>query len=272
MSSMAKAVADRLFRSMGYLVVPRWRVAGYPQAVYLKRLFSFLQIDCVVDVGANIGQFRDFLRQQVGYMGRIVSFEPIPRNVEVLRQRVTTDPNWHIEPVALGRVPGCAELNITAETSVSSFLTPSRDAPPQFRDLIQIAEKATVAVQTLDEYVPALLSESSSKHIYLKLDTQGFDLEVIRGARASLPHISALQTEASVVPLYEEMPDYVTTIRTLEGLGFSLSGIFSVNPDHFPAIIELDCHMINRAYVDNPGLVGDPVRSEQNKAARNPQT
>lgn len=249
MHSMARTIADHLFGSFGYLVVPRWRVPSYPQAAYLERLFSLLRIDCVLDVGANIGQFRDFLRQQVGYVGKIVSFEPIPKNVEILRKRAMTDLSWRIEPVALGRTTGHAELNITAETSLSSFLAPGRDAPPQFRDISRVTEKRMVLVRTLDDYVPTLRRELACKRIYLKLDTQGFDLEVVHGASGTLGHIWALQTEASVVPLYENMPDYVTTIRTLEGLGFALSGIFTVNPDHFPTIVELDCHMINRAHL-----------------------
>ncbi len=81
---------------------------------------------------------------------------------------------------------------------------------------------------------------------YLKMDTQGFDLEVVRGATETLRVVPVLQTEVSVRPLYAGMPDYITSIRTLEERGFELSGLFPVVYDTSFRVVEFDCVMANR--------------------------
>jgi hypothetical protein len=71
------------------------------------------------------------------------------------------------------------------------------------------------------------------------MDTQGFDLEVLKGARQALPRILGLQSEVSVKPLYEYMPDLHEAITTMTGLGFELTGLFPVTREGL-GLIELD--------------------------------
>src|SRR5262249_10260519 len=141
------------------------------------------------------------------------------------------------------------KFNIMAITEFSSFLSPSHSGVGMFKGGNEVEESVEVEVNTLDRVLPALEKQLGVNQIYLKLDTQGYDLEVAKGAGASLPGIRGLQTEASVVPIYEGMPDYSSAIRTFESHGFVLSGIFPNNPSHFPRLIEFDCYMINRSYL-----------------------
>src|SRR5262245_25394220 len=130
-SYMMRAIKQTILnavKGMGYTVIANWRVERYPEAVFLKKLFRMLEIDCVFDVGANLGQYHDFLRAQVDYEGIIVSFEPIPRYVEFLRNRAKTDSKWIIEGYALGSTAGMAPFNVMASTSFSSFLEPDHTA------------------------------------------------------------------------------------------------------------------------------------------------
>src|SRR5579883_1423367 len=91
-----KAVVKRATRALGYEVISRKRAGGRQLAIHLEELFCRLEIDCIFDVGANRGQYRNFLRQELGYRGPIVSFEPIPENVEYLNQQARSDPLWII--------------------------------------------------------------------------------------------------------------------------------------------------------------------------------
>jgi hypothetical protein len=84
------------------------------------------------------------------------------------------------------------------------------------------------------------------KRPYLKLDTQGFDLEVLRGGDASLSGMLALQTEASVIGVYKGSPSYTETIHYLDQRGFDLTGLYTVSRDASLRLIEFDCVMINR--------------------------
>lgn len=239
-----KGLVQRAARALGYTIVPEWRLVHFAQANYLRDLFQLYEIDCVFDVGANRGQYRDFLRLEVGYRGRIISFEALPSLAGVLTERAAEDPLWQVELYALGRQPGVARFNVMAGEQFSSFLRPDHRAGSSFVEVNRVVEEVEVEVRCLSDIVPGLLRRHAVRNPYLKLDTQGFDLEVVAGAGEALRAFVALQTEASVKPIYAGMPEFATTIRTLNALGFELSGMFPNNPGHFPNLFELDCHMV----------------------------
>jgi FkbM family methyltransferase len=76
-----------------------------------------LEIDCVLDVGANRGQFARHLRA-IGYRGRIVSFEPNPDEFAILQRSFASDPAWSGYPIALGKGNGTLQLKIIPELTV----------------------------------------------------------------------------------------------------------------------------------------------------------
>ena len=92
-----------LARAFGYVLMPK-RVAKYWQEIsLLQRLLERLEVDCVIDVGANRGQYHDQLRDAVGYRGRIVSVEPMSALATGLETRANReDPLWEIHACALG--------------------------------------------------------------------------------------------------------------------------------------------------------------------------
>ena len=89
--------------------------------------------------------------------------------------------------------------------------------------------------------------------MYLKVDAQGWDLEVVEGARGCLDRIAALQVEVAVKQLYDDNPTYVEALPYLERLGFELVGAYPVERDNLMRVIELDCVMVRtaRARVDS---------------------
>jgi FkbM family methyltransferase len=236
-------------RSLGYEIVPLRDVKDRDFSIHLRQLFALLQIDCVFDVGANIGQYRDFLRNKVQYLGPIVSFEPIARNVSILRHRSAQDGNWLVEGYALGAKRGRMPLNVAKSDQFSSFLQPDNTRIPAFADLNAVSHNEIVEVHPLSEVFGGLRERIGFRHPYLKLDTQGYDVEVLRGAEAVLPAICALQTEASVIAIYHDMPDYKKTIGLLNECGFELTGLYPVSRDECLRVIELDCVMLNRQAV-----------------------
>jgi len=245
---MIPSIRKRLFhaaQTLGYTVVPNWRVQRHPQTAYLQKLFALMGTDCVLDVGANLGQYRDFVRDEVGFQGKIVSFEPIPAHAQAMRERAGGDPDWIIENCALGAASGKATLNVMSSTTFSSFLQPKHSETRLFDASNEVRERIEVQVKTLDDILPGLVKLHNVQSVYLKLDTQGFDLEVVRGAAQSMQRIRALQTEASVRPIYEGMPHFSTVLQELEAQGYKPSGIYPNNDGHFPLLIEFDFHMIN---------------------------
>ena len=232
---MLKLVWDSILkvgRSLGYDIVPLREMGERDFALHLGELLARLRIDCVLDVGANVGQYHDFLRDTVRFEGTIVSFEPARRHVGQLRERARTDPDWHIEPYALGARSESLTINVMTSDRSSAAL-PCRIE--------------TVTVKTLDSVLPALSERLGIRRPYLKLDTQGFDIEVMEGARDCLPAIHALQSEAAVLDSDKGMPGYRDTIHYLGARGFDLTGLYSAKRDRSLRLVECDCVMINRA-------------------------
>jgi FkbM family methyltransferase len=229
-------------------LIADWKLHNYPLAQHLGRLFALYQIDCVLDVGANLGQYHDLLREDAGFEGWIISFEPVQKYVNHLRRRSAADPHWIIIDYALGASHGAAEIHVTQSPGLSSFLTPSSKALPSFWEG-ELVNNEPVRIARLDDLLPALRSETGCRSLYLKLDTQGFDLEVIKGARDSLDHVRALQIEASIRAIYEGMPNWRESLEMLERQGFELSGMFPVHHDRSMRLIEFDCVMVNSAFL-----------------------
>jgi FkbM family methyltransferase len=216
----------------------------YGLDAYLSAFLPGRGIKLVLDVGACNGEYGQLLRG-LGYRGRIVSFEPLPKHFEQLKRLAAADGNWLALPYALGDTPGRAEMSIAQSSDLSSFLTTRRDARELFPGAV-VDTTATVEVRRLDDIFSTIVSGADPSSIYLKMDTQGFDLQVIRGASASLKHIAAVQSEVSFIPLYEGQPSCADMLAELASLGFSPAGFFVVNRSANGRLIEADCVFLRR--------------------------
>lgn len=235
-----------LARARGYEIIPYWKMDEVPLVRHLRDLFEKYRIELVVDVGANMGQYHDLLREEVGFKGTILSFEPVKKYYDMLCKRADVDPQWRIFPCALGSAAGHAEINVTRSPGLNSFLAARTDVVEGYWASDALLGVETVEIRTLDRALSEAAINCAAMGVYVKLDTQGFDLEVIKGAELSLPFIRALQTEASLRPIYQGMPTYEETSATLSRCGFDISGMFPVTRDDHLRLIELDLVYINR--------------------------
>ena len=212
---------------------------------HLKLLFQTLNTSIVLDVGANRGQFGNLLREN-GYEGYIISFEPLKEVYEKLTRRTAGDKKWHTYQYALGAASETLELNLTSATEFTSFLSPSNYARQVRSAQVQISKTELVEVKKLDDVFEDVISQcaGTDHQIFLKMDTQGFDQEVFKGAEQSLDQVVALQSEVAIQPLYEGMPDYIDSMSAFRDKGFELTGLFPVSRDQRSLIlIEMDCVM-----------------------------
>ena len=215
-------------------------------AWHLRKLFTTLNITCVLDVGANTGGYRNFLRNHVGFDGLILSFEPVQKNVEQLVTLAKTDLNWIIYDFALGSEDAKKEINIMQSDQMCSFLSPHHEIINELKVSNTIIDNQLVSIRKLDSIISMLNERHKLHNIYLKMDTQGFDLEVIKGAEKTLPLVRALQTEVSIIPVYENMPAFFEIHKILSESNFDITGLFPVTRDSHQRIIEFDCVMINK--------------------------
>lgn len=213
---------------------------------HLSEVLRTQKINCVIDVGANQGQYGRMLRR-AGYRGRINSFEPVWENFEVLAQRAEKDDKWFVHQTALGRRCATASILRTRDSALASFLPPSALAATMFQDGAEVCGQEKVPVTRLDELMDVLHRDQPSPRIFLKMDTQGYDLEVFAGSSGCLEQIHGLQSELSVLPLYEGMPDYIAALREYRRYGFEVTGFYPVFRSKPTLVLgEIDCVMVRR--------------------------
>jgi FkbM family methyltransferase len=212
-----------------------------PERDHLSRFFKHFAVDCVFDVGANTGQYGRMLRHFVRFDGPIVSFEPIPALAEVLRTRAAADPAWHVEQIALDSTEREASFHVMEYDQFSSLHAPSTDQPRVFTSKNKVREVIAVRTTTLQRQLETFQEKLGFKRPFLKLDTQGHDLDVARGAGPSLNRFVGIQSELAIKPLYAGAPDFREALDFYAARGFELSAFVPNNAGHFPALIETDC-------------------------------
>lgn len=214
------------------------RPAPSPVELHLRALLERIEIDCVVDVGAHVGDYGRLLRS-LGYQGRIVSFEPVEANARVLRERA--DERWLVVQKAVGSESGQQTIRLTGGSQQHSFLAPSGYGTRLKPRLFEPAGEATVEVVRLDEVFEELVGPGRS--VLLKVDTQGWDFEVLKGAEVSLERVVALQIELALRHTYEGQPDYLALLAWLRERSFEPTGIFPFFFDKEGFVVEAECFL-----------------------------
>ena len=87
-----------------------------------KQILDSYEIDTVLDIGANLGQFAQLIRVDIGYANRIISFEPLSSAFELLKSNAERNSNWDVFIIALGNIEEKCRLNIAGNSFSSSLL------------------------------------------------------------------------------------------------------------------------------------------------------
>lgn len=183
-----------------------------------RRILEERGVELLLDGGANEGQYARTIRA-TGFRGRIVSFEPLPSAHARLAGRSASDPAWDCLRVALGDVDGAAEIHV-AQNSISSSLRAPAEVQLAAASGSRSVRTERVRVARLDSLVSELIEKGTVS--YLKLDLQGFELQALRGAQATLEHTVAVECELSLVPLYEGQALFPEVMTWLDLAGFDL--------------------------------------------------
>jgi FkbM family methyltransferase len=186
-----------------------------------RRAKLLSKVDLVVDVGANCGQYAAWIRQ-AGFNGAIHSFEPLSDPYADLRARAASDPGWRTSRLALGNADGMVELRVAADSASSSLFEPeprhlrvSPLAAPVRTETVRMARLATVWPEVVRGY----------ERVYLKIDVEGGELNVLRGAAPILERVFLVEVEASLVPLFRGTALFLDVAAYLTGTGYELIGV-----------------------------------------------
>ena len=209
----------------------------------VARILDDFGINLVLDVGANIGQTGDKLRN-AGYCGRIVSFEPVPSAHAALTEEAQRDERWDVAPrTAIGAAVGEAQINVSQSKDLSSILEP-KETLLQTLPKTEMVEKVATPVTTIEAAWTTYCA--SDDRVFLKVDTQGFERQVLEGAKVSQKNILGVQLELSLLPLYEGEETYLTFLQDLHAMGLEP---FMVWENYFLASMGVKCRWMSSSCV-----------------------
>jgi FkbM family methyltransferase len=257
----AKRLVRRLLRSLGLDVVAYSAMRSHE----LRRA-AFLRdhgIGLIVDGGAHKGEYALTLRR-LGYWGEILSIEPLPGPFLLLQRRAATDHRWRCINVALGERCGQTVIHENPITEVSSLLRATGMIHTE-------GWRATKPLQVEVRTIESILRDSPwNGGLYIKLDVQGYEMQVLAGAGSALDAARGIELELSTVELYEGSVLLPTAISHLDQLGFSL---FSAEPalvDYDSArVLQLDCLFVrNGELLDATRANRSDAGSRQSTSAR----
>ncbi|MGD0712123.1 MAG: FkbM family methyltransferase [Bacteroidales bacterium] len=179
---------------------------------------NYYGINLLLDVGANIGQYSTLMRR-IGYKGEIISFEPLKSAYSELKKKTELDDKWQCENFALGNKEEQAIIHISGN-SYSSSLLEILPLHIEYDKDSQYVANETIQIKKLDDVFQNYYQPGEV--VMLKIDTQGYEKNVLEGAKQSLINITLLQLEISIEPLYDKEVLFLEMINYLNEIGFEL--------------------------------------------------
>jgi len=205
-----------------------------PNIDSLLRVILKNNITCVFDVGANIGQFLKKIRE-LGYNKKIYAFEPVSANFKELKK--IKDNNLEIFNFGFGDKTEKIKINVTAGSDLSSILEPNEIGEKILGNKINVQKQETVSIKKFDSF----FNLKSHSNNLLKIDTQGYDLNVLTGASSSLKYIDYILVETSFISIYKDAPGFCKINKFLNDNKFFLTHIYPLSRNKNGNIVECDC-------------------------------
>jgi FkbM family methyltransferase len=194
-----------------------WRALSMRVAPSIEHqaVLKSLNVDRLIDVGGNRGQFSLMARLEHPHL-QIHAFEPLPGEAAVYRKVFSGDPAVTLHEMALGETAGVAELHLSRRADSSSLLPIGELQSKLFPSTDEVGT-LKVRVAALDDLIDVW---GPAKNALLKLDVQGFELSVLKGARGALRNCAFVYAECSEIPLYTGQALFPEVAGFLAGEGF----------------------------------------------------
>lgn len=169
----------------------------------------------VIDIGANVGQYA-VAALKLFPIELIHCFEPQPDCIEQLRRNLVAFPSAIVHQIALGDELGTLNFHVNSHSHSSSLL---RLLPLHQASFPNATNRSVIMVQvsTLD----AVLGEAQMPDpVLMKIDVQGYEARVLKGAPNTLRRVQYVIAETSFKPLYEGELLFTDLLKLMQGFGF----------------------------------------------------
>jgi FkbM family methyltransferase len=218
-------IFSRLKKIFFGLTVRRFRYAlqqGVGAAIEHEKLLKNLQPELIIDVGANVGQFA-LISRYACPKAEIISFEPLPEAAKTCRLVMNGDTLFTLHEFALGEKRELLPLHVTKANDSSSLLPVGKKHAKLYGS--EVVKLTTIKCAPLRDF---LKQNSLIPKTLLKIDTQGFELQVLQGAEAELANIAWVYVELSFVELYEGQPLATEVMAWLFARNYHLHGVYNL--------------------------------------------
>jgi len=237
-----KNLIKNLLKKGGY------QLAGYPDFDQSRRMkiVRRYEIDILLDIGANDGAYARTMRE-LGYSNKIISFEPLKSVFKELQKASSNDENWSVNNFALGNedMPGIINVsdNLVSSSILDILPIHVMNAPAS-----KYVNKEQIEIKKLDTIFNSFCKVEDN--LMLKIDTQGFEKNVIDGAVQSLKYIKVIQLEMSLTQLYENEMLFIDMITYLENLNFKLFSLENGFADLATGqLLQADGIFVNKSFI-----------------------
>jgi FkbM family methyltransferase len=189
----------------------------------------------VVDIGANRGQFA-LVARHCFPDASIISFEPLPGPAVVYRSALGSDPLVTLREVAIGPRSGEALMFVSGRDDSSSLLPISEEQERIFPGTASVGTQRIVVTSLAEQ----LIDSQFKCPALLKIDVQGFELDVLRASEDVVDRFNWLYVECSFLELYKGQASADQVIAWLRLRGFLLEGTYNVSYDNAGRAIQAD--------------------------------
>jgi FkbM family methyltransferase len=188
----------------------------YDRGPTLLRFIRERNVTVLLDIGANLGQYAFALRD-LGFEGRIISFEPLEEQFKLLEKEGLHDQRWECHKFAIGEEEKDITIRISANSESSSIL-PMLDLHLEACPSSAYIKEQPAKIKRLDMFLPQTIDESD--RLMIKIDVQGYELKALKGAGKFLSRVEVIDIELSLVPLYDGQPLFLEIMSFFEENGF----------------------------------------------------
>lgn len=226
---------NKLLRIISNKIYIKAMIQGSAAGVEHEKALKNLQVYYILDIGANRGQFALIARKNFPNLP-IYSFEPLAEPAQIFKRVFANDPNTRLIECAIGRKKTTGTIHITLDDDSSSLLPITKT---QSRLFPGSKEKTTRQVQVLP-LQEALAGVEIPPGSLMKIDVQGYELEVLQGSENLLDKFSLLYIECSYVELYQGQALAHQVIAWLAERSFLLTGVYNTYYDKTGQAIQSD--------------------------------
>ncbi|WP_286800281.1 FkbM family methyltransferase [Oceanicaulis sp. UBA2681] len=213
----------RAFRACG-VSIDRFHPYRH-EMLAIQRACERARVELILDIGANDGGFVREL-SETGILVDFLSVEPTSAAHEKLANWAGRNPRWHVAPpVCIGSKQGEAKINIAANSVSSSILPIAQRSVEANKETAYIGTE-TVEMISIDRLVKNYHSLTAGKNLMLKIDTQGFERDVLDGISSSMNRIKVIYLELSLTEVYEGSPFADELIKYIRNLSYDCIGLF----------------------------------------------